>query len=405
MVLPGQPDHQHRAQHHRRGDRVGDGGGSASSACIYGLAVLIPGTRRGHPPTARHRQERWWLLLALIPIVGIIVLIVFWATDGTRGRQRLRHVGEVPDARPSERADDGGVALAAAAAERRGAEAAAAAAQLVDEREHDARARHADRVTERDRAAVHVDDVVGDAEVAASTRSPTAANASLSSKRSTSVTCSVALLERALDRARRLREQRRVGAGDHAEADQLGERRRRRAPRPWPCASRRRAAPPSEICDALPAVIVPSFANAGRSPPSDSVVVPGRTPSSVSTTPGRPCAAGSRPASISSAKRPSFFAAAARSWLLAASSSCSSRVMPPTSPRVVLGARAHVHRVERAPQAVVDHRVDDLAVAHAVARTRVRQEVRARWSSTPCRRRRRLRRRRPGSSGRRGRSR
>ena len=41
------------------------------------------------------------------------------------------------------------------------------------------------------------------------------------------------------------------------------------------------AAPPSEICDALPAVIVPSFANAGRRPPSDSVVVPGRTPSSV----------------------------------------------------------------------------------------------------------------------------
>ena len=40
------------------------------------------------------------------------------------------------------------------------------------------------------------------------------------------------------------------------------------------------AAPPSEICDALPAVIVPSFENAGRRPPSDSVVVPGRTPSS-----------------------------------------------------------------------------------------------------------------------------
>ena len=69
-----------------------------------------------------------------------------------------------------QRADDRGVALAAAAAERRRTDAAAAAAQLVDEREHDARARHADRVAERDRAAVDVDDVVGDAEVASSTR-------------------------------------------------------------------------------------------------------------------------------------------------------------------------------------------------------------------------------------------
>ena len=35
------------------------------------------------------------------------------------------------------------------------------------------------------------------------------------------------------------------------------------------------AAPPSEICDALPAVMVPSFSNAGCRLPSDSVVVPG----------------------------------------------------------------------------------------------------------------------------------
>ena len=69
-----------------------------------------------------------------------------------------------------QRADDRGVALAAAAAERGRTDAATAAAQLVDQREHDARARHADRVAEGDRAAVDVDDVVGDAEVAASTR-------------------------------------------------------------------------------------------------------------------------------------------------------------------------------------------------------------------------------------------
>ena len=39
------------------------------------------GVRRLHDTD----KSGWWLLLALIPIVGIIVLIVFWATDGTLG--------------------------------------------------------------------------------------------------------------------------------------------------------------------------------------------------------------------------------------------------------------------------------------------------------------------------------
>lgn len=52
---------------------------------IYGLAVLIPGLavaiRRLHDTD----KSGWWLLIGLVPIVGIIVLIVFWATEGTRG--------------------------------------------------------------------------------------------------------------------------------------------------------------------------------------------------------------------------------------------------------------------------------------------------------------------------------
>ena len=43
------------------------------------------------------------------------------------------------------------------------------------------------------------------------------------------------------------------------------------------------AAAPSEICEELPAVIVPSFEKAGRSAASDSTVVSARSPSSVST--------------------------------------------------------------------------------------------------------------------------
>src|SRR5690606_13138672 len=46
-----------------------------------------------------------------------------------------------------------------------GAQSAAAAAQLVGQVQHDAGARHADGVAQRDRAAVDVDDVCGDAQV------------------------------------------------------------------------------------------------------------------------------------------------------------------------------------------------------------------------------------------------
>jgi uncharacterized membrane protein YhaH (DUF805 family) len=55
---------------------------------IYGLAVLIPGLAVGVRRLHDTDKSGWWLLLALIPIVGIIVLIVFWATEGTRGPNR-----------------------------------------------------------------------------------------------------------------------------------------------------------------------------------------------------------------------------------------------------------------------------------------------------------------------------
>jgi len=52
---------------------------------LYSLALLIPGIavaiRRLHD-TGR---SGWWLLISLVPIVGIIVLIVFLATEGDPG--------------------------------------------------------------------------------------------------------------------------------------------------------------------------------------------------------------------------------------------------------------------------------------------------------------------------------
>jgi uncharacterized membrane protein YhaH (DUF805 family) len=61
------------------------GSGYGILSTIYSLAVLIPsiavGVRRLHD-TGR---TGWWLLIGLVPCVGFIVLIVFYATEGQRG--------------------------------------------------------------------------------------------------------------------------------------------------------------------------------------------------------------------------------------------------------------------------------------------------------------------------------
>ncbi|MEV7425134.1 MULTISPECIES: DUF805 domain-containing protein [unclassified Streptomyces] len=52
---------------------------------LYGLAILIPSlavaVRRLHD-TGR---SGWWLLIALVPLVGFIILIVFLALEGEQG--------------------------------------------------------------------------------------------------------------------------------------------------------------------------------------------------------------------------------------------------------------------------------------------------------------------------------
>ncbi|MFM8304410.1 MAG: DUF805 domain-containing protein [Actinomycetota bacterium] len=58
-------------------------------SALYALAVLIPGfavaIRRLHDTD----KSGWFLLFALIPCVGLIILIVFLATEGTRGPNRF----------------------------------------------------------------------------------------------------------------------------------------------------------------------------------------------------------------------------------------------------------------------------------------------------------------------------
>jgi uncharacterized membrane protein YhaH (DUF805 family) len=53
------------------------------------LGTLIPsiavGIRRLHDTD----RSGWWLLIALVPLIGAIVLLVFYVTDGTPGPNRF----------------------------------------------------------------------------------------------------------------------------------------------------------------------------------------------------------------------------------------------------------------------------------------------------------------------------
>jgi uncharacterized membrane protein YhaH (DUF805 family) len=56
---------------------------------LFSLAVFLPSlavaVRRLHDTD----RSGWWYLLCLIPLIGIIVLIVWWASKGTAGANRF----------------------------------------------------------------------------------------------------------------------------------------------------------------------------------------------------------------------------------------------------------------------------------------------------------------------------
>jgi uncharacterized membrane protein YhaH (DUF805 family) len=58
-------------------------------ATLFWLATLIPDlavmARRLHDTDS----SGWWLLLMLIPFIGIVVLIVWWCLEGSKGDNRF----------------------------------------------------------------------------------------------------------------------------------------------------------------------------------------------------------------------------------------------------------------------------------------------------------------------------
>ena len=64
--------------------------GTGGALCgLYNLAIVVPslavGARRLHDTD----RSGWWQLIVLIPLVGFIVLIVFWAADSKPGENRF----------------------------------------------------------------------------------------------------------------------------------------------------------------------------------------------------------------------------------------------------------------------------------------------------------------------------
>ena len=126
--------------------------------------------------------------------------------------------------------------------------------------------------------------------------------------------------------------------------------------------------------EALPAVTVPALSKAGRSLARLSSVAPSRMYSSSETTvsPFLPLMV---TGTISSLNLPAFLAASALFCEATANLSCSSRVICHWRGDV-LGRGAHVIAVEGVPQAVLDHGVDEVEVAHLGAVAQVRGVLR-----------------------------
>ena len=56
---------------------------------IYALAVLLPGLGVGVRRLHDTDRTGWWLLIALVPFIGAIVLIVFFVQDSKPGVNRF----------------------------------------------------------------------------------------------------------------------------------------------------------------------------------------------------------------------------------------------------------------------------------------------------------------------------
>ncbi len=56
---------------------------------IYSLALLVPSITVGAIRLHDINRSGWWQLIMLVPLIGVIVLIIFFATDSEGGENRF----------------------------------------------------------------------------------------------------------------------------------------------------------------------------------------------------------------------------------------------------------------------------------------------------------------------------
>ena len=68
---------------------LGLGGEFGLLSNIWSLAVFLPSLAAGARRLHDTDRSAWWLLIMLLPLIGLIVLIVFFAQKGTDGPNRF----------------------------------------------------------------------------------------------------------------------------------------------------------------------------------------------------------------------------------------------------------------------------------------------------------------------------
>ncbi len=56
---------------------------------LWGLATFLPGLAVGARRLHDTDRSGFWLFLVLVPLIGIIVLIVWWCSRGTKGTNQF----------------------------------------------------------------------------------------------------------------------------------------------------------------------------------------------------------------------------------------------------------------------------------------------------------------------------
>jgi uncharacterized membrane protein YhaH (DUF805 family) len=56
---------------------------------LFNLAVLLPGIAIGVRRLHDLDRSGWWLLIFLIPLIGPIILLIWFCTKGTEGPNRF----------------------------------------------------------------------------------------------------------------------------------------------------------------------------------------------------------------------------------------------------------------------------------------------------------------------------